>query len=83
MQPLPRPSPLHSFASMPTVRRSPSTVEMVRAIWSWLRGHALTTRERMTEARKIDEIAEELDSLDEKSVDSNPSPATPRRRESR
>ena len=45
---LPRPSvtPLWSFASMP-VRRSPSTVEMVRAIWSWCRG--LTRREGLAE----------------------------------
>ena len=40
-------SPLYSFCTVTPVRRSPSTVEMVRAIWSWCRG--LTRREGRAE----------------------------------
>jgi hypothetical protein len=76
MQPLPRPSvtPLWSFASTPTVRRSPSFAETFSEVMRWLTGRprpAFQT-DRLREQRLVDEIAEQLDSLDINSVDSNP-----------
>jgi hypothetical protein len=59
-RPLPHPSvsPLWSFASIPTIRRSPSTMEMVRAVWRWLTGRrrAPSLKQRFREQRLIDEI---------------------------
>ena len=58
-------SPLSSFATVPTARRSPSTMEMAPAIWSWSRGRQRRSlRERFAEARKVDEIAEQLEDFE-------------------
>jgi hypothetical protein len=59
---LPRPSvsPLHSFPSSSTVRRSPSTMEMARAIWRWLIGRrrAPTLKQQFREAREVEPLAD-------------------------
>jgi hypothetical protein len=77
MQPLPRPSvsPLHSFASTPTVRRSPPFALTLGLVWRWLIGRRrlVPMRQQMIEARPIEALSEELDSLEtwERSQDSN------------
>jgi hypothetical protein len=80
---LPRPSisPLHSFASTPTVRRSPSTMEMARAVWSWLTGRRRQSlKHRFREAREVERLAElDLDSPDADSPGQSPTSAPPRR----
>jgi hypothetical protein len=82
MQPLPHPSvsPLPSFASMPTVRRSPSFGETLGAVLRWMIGRQRqpSLRERFKTARLIDQIAEELDSNGLDSTESSAaSPASP------
>ena len=68
MQPLPRPSvsPLHSFASTPTVRRSPPFAEILGLVWRWLIGRqrSVPMRQQMIEARLIEALSEQLDSLE-------------------
>ena len=59
----------YSVSSLPSyctvVRRSPSTMEMARAVWSWSRGRQRRSlKSRFAEGRKVDEIVRELDSLD-------------------
>jgi hypothetical protein len=65
MQPLPRPSvsPLHSFASRPTVRRSPPFAETLGLVWRWLIGRlrSVPMRQQMIEARLIEALSEERD----------------------
>jgi hypothetical protein len=62
-------SPLPSYATV--IRRSPSTGEMARAVWPWLRGrHRQSLKHRFREARLVEELAETMDSVD--SARSNP-----------
>jgi hypothetical protein len=72
-------SPLPSYCTV--IRRSPSTMEMARAIWAWLRGkHALTARERFAEARLVDEIAEGIEAEETPPLTGEVLPVTTRRR---
>jgi hypothetical protein len=76
MQPLPRPSvsPLPSYCTVTPVRRTLGFAESLGQILRWATGRRRPApqREREIEARIVERLAAELDSLDINSVDSNP-----------
>jgi hypothetical protein len=56
-------TPLPGFATRPG-GREPTVVEMLGALWRWLRGKRPSARERFAEARRVERLAAELDALD-------------------
>ena len=61
--PNPSVSPLHSFASTPTVRRSPSFGETLGEVMRWLTGkpRKVSQTDRLRERRIIEALADEIE----------------------
>jgi hypothetical protein len=78
-------SPLPGYATV--IRRSPSTMEMARAVWAWLTGRRRQSlKHRFREVREVERLAERLDLDSPDALDSDSpsldsvSSAPPRRR---